>query len=335
MSCPDFPRIANLAAMNDAARLDAALVSVIVPAWNCEAWISDAIRSAVSQTWERIEVIVIDDGSTDRTGELARDWPDSRVMCLRQEHQGAAAARNRGLRQANGDFIQFLDADDVLAADKLALQLAALGENPPDSVASCSWARFASGSQPAPFDDEPVWPVEDPVEWLIRSLSGEGMMQPAGWLVPQSITNTCGPWNESLTLHDDGDYFARVLVKAARNVFVRGAAIFYRDVAGSLSKRRSRAAIESAFSVCNARRDTLLSIRNDLPARRALATQYAQFAYEFDDAAPDLTKRALEAIRLLAASPVNVIGGSAFRAMSKAFGFGVALRLRSAAKRGN
>ena len=304
------------------------LVSVIIPAYNADRWLSDTIRSATSQTCDDIEIIVVDDGSTDETAEVASGFGDEEVRLIRQAKAGAGAARNRGLSEARGAFIQFLDADDVLAPDKIAKQMDALAGLPFDSVASCSWGRFTGEPESAVFPDEPVWKVEDPAEWLVQSLNGGGMMQPGAWLTPRSIIDAAGPWNESLTLHDDGEYFTRVLLKASRNVFVPEAKIFYRDVEGSLSRIRSRDAVQSAFTVCRLRGQHLLAVRDDKAARRAVATQYAQFAYEHGETAPDLAIEALKAIEDLGVSPNAGIGGHLFAFLSKVLGFRAALHLR-------
>jgi hypothetical protein len=183
--------------------------------------------------------------------------------------------------------------------------------------------------QSATINPEPVWNVADPVEWLARSLAGEGMMQPACWLVPRPIAEAAGPWDESLSLHDDGEYFARVLTHAARNVFVEGPTVYYRVVEGSLSRRRSRSAIESAFAVCRSRQKTLATARNDELTRRAIATQYAQFVYEFGGSAPDLARLALAEMTALGVEPMNSIGGGSFRRAARLMGTDAALRLRS------
>ena len=304
------------------------MISVIIPAHNAGRWIDQTIRSATTQTWKDVEVIVVDDGSTDRTAEIAGGADAERVRVISQSKSCAAAARNRGLSEARGEFIQFLDADDVLAPDKIARQMEALSGKPADTIASCAWGRFTGEPESAEFAEEPVWRVANPVEWLVRSLDGGGMMQPGAWLTPRSIVDAAGPWNESLTLHDDGEYFTRVLLKAKRNVFVPEARIFYRDVEGSLSRVRSRSAIESAFAVCRLRGEHLLAVRDDKAARRAIATQYAQFAYEHGEAAPDLAIEALKAIEDLGVSPNVGIGGRLFAFLSKIIGFRAALHIR-------
>src|ERR1700731_2611576 len=104
------------------------LVSILIPAYNAEAWIADAIESALGQTWRRKEIIVVDDGSTDRTPAIARRFASSEVAIITQEHQGQAASRNHALSLSQGDYIQWLDADDLLSADKIAKQMEAARE---------------------------------------------------------------------------------------------------------------------------------------------------------------------------------------------------------------
>ena len=104
------------------------LVSILIPAFNAETWVADTIRSALAQTWPRKEIIVIDDGSTDRTLVVARRFASKDVAVVTQKNQGAAAARNHALALSQGDYIQWLDADDLLSPDKIAKQIQAVDE---------------------------------------------------------------------------------------------------------------------------------------------------------------------------------------------------------------
>lgn len=106
------------------------LVSVIIPVYNGESYLAEAIHSVCEQTCSRLEIIVVNDGSTDTSGEIADGFGDPRVRCLHQENRGLSAARNRGIRSAQGRYFAFLDADDTWVRDKLALQIKALEENP-------------------------------------------------------------------------------------------------------------------------------------------------------------------------------------------------------------
>jgi glycosyltransferase involved in cell wall biosynthesis len=100
------------------------LVSILIPAYNAEEFIADAIRSAIAQTWQDKEIIVVDDGSTDGTAEVARGFASKSVVVVSKENQGPAAARNFAYQLSQGEYIQWLDADDLLAPDKIEKQTA-------------------------------------------------------------------------------------------------------------------------------------------------------------------------------------------------------------------
>src|SRR5436305_9517307 len=99
------------------------LVSVIIPCKNGAAWLADAIESCLKQTWEDLEIIVVDNGSSDHSVEVAKRFRRPSVTVLECARPGASAARNVGFERSGGDFIQFLDADDVLDRDKVRLQM--------------------------------------------------------------------------------------------------------------------------------------------------------------------------------------------------------------------
>ena len=91
----------------------ALLVSIIIPAFNSEKYLSETVRSALAQTWPNKEIIVVDDGSSDGTLNVAKQFESRNVKVFTQKNRGAACARNAGLAIAQGDFIQWLDADDL------------------------------------------------------------------------------------------------------------------------------------------------------------------------------------------------------------------------------
>ena len=104
------------------------LVSVVIPVFNGERYLGAAIKSVLAQTYGRVEIIVVDDGSTDASGDVAQAFPE--VRYIYQNHGGQAIARNRGVAAATGEFLAFLDADDLWLRDKLQCQTDALTENP-------------------------------------------------------------------------------------------------------------------------------------------------------------------------------------------------------------
>jgi len=104
------------------------LISVIVPVHNCEKYLADALASIFAQDYRPIEVIVVDDGSTDNTGIIARSYPE--VQYFHEERQGSAVARNTGIDNSRGELIAFLDADDLWLPEKLSLQTAYISKHP-------------------------------------------------------------------------------------------------------------------------------------------------------------------------------------------------------------
>jgi glycosyltransferase involved in cell wall biosynthesis len=121
-------------------------VSVIVPVFNGERFLEEALRSALDQTMPPSEVIVVDDGSTDATAEIAESFGDP-VRCIRQANLGVARARNRGLSVAMGEFIAFLDHDDLWPPTKLEVQVAALRANPDVGIVT-GHVRYIGGTLP-------------------------------------------------------------------------------------------------------------------------------------------------------------------------------------------
>src|SRR6266404_9653868 len=119
------------------------LVSILIPAYNAEPWIADTIQSALGQTWARKEIIVVDDGSTDRTLSVARRSASKSVSVVTQKNQGAAAARNKAFEICQGDYIQWLDADDLLSPDKIAKQMEAAEQRQSKRILfSSAWGYF-------------------------------------------------------------------------------------------------------------------------------------------------------------------------------------------------
>lgn len=106
------------------------LISVIVPVYNLEQYIVDTIESVLAQTYQHFELIVVDDGSTDRTAEICESFNEPQLKLIRQKNQGANAARNAGLRAAKGDYIAFLDGDDLWFPEKLAKHIEHLEQSP-------------------------------------------------------------------------------------------------------------------------------------------------------------------------------------------------------------
>ena len=285
------------------------LVSILIPCYNAAPWLAATLESALAQTWPNKEIILVDDGSTDGSVAIAQRFAARGVRVFSQPNAGASAARNHALREARGDFFQFLDADDLLSPGKLTAQLALLATRAPGTVASCAWGRFADDPAAAQFVDAAVFRDFSPVDFLVLAATTGAMMHPASWLVPRSIAEKSGPWDESLSLNDDGEYFCRVLLASAGVAFCADAGVksYYRSgLAGSLSQRRSIRARRSQFHSVELMARHLRAAEESPRTRRAAADYFQRFIYDFFPAPADLMPQA--------AAQVAALGGSSLSA---------------------
>lgn len=249
-----------------------ALVSILVPAFNAERWVADTIKSALAQTWPRKEIIVVDDGSTDETLAISRQFTSDTVKVATQPNQGAAAARNKAYSICQGDYLQWLDADDLLAPDKITSQMEVLqGCEDIRTVASAAWGHFFNRPGRARFAPTSLWTDLSPIEWLRRNLEQGAFMQTASWLVSRQLTEAAGPWDARLLGDDDGEYFSRVVRLSDGIRFVPQAKTFYRRVASArlshvgLSKKK----LDAHFLAMQLQIRNIRSLEDSDPVRRA------------------------------------------------------------------
>ncbi len=303
------------------------LVSVLIPCYNASQWVGETLDSVFAQTYRPMEVIVVDDGSTDGSDSVLARYADREVTVIRQENRGSSAALNRCLDVARGELIQFLDADDLLSPEKIELQAVRLGSRR-DAVAMSEWARFRVRPSEAKFVPDSTWRDQDPVSWLVNSWTFGGSML-ASWLVPAAVVRSAGEWNEQLTLNNDGEYFARVLLSSQEVLFCGGARSYYRSgIVGSVSGRKTRAAWESQFLsvlLCEAR---LLERERSERTLRACATVWQVLAHASYPYSPDIANHALGRARALHPVTIRPEGGVLFRAMSRLLGWKGARRLQ-------
>ena len=206
----------------------------MIPAYNAETWIADTLQSAIAQTWLHKEIIVVDDGSTDGTLAVAREFESDGVQVVTQPNQGAAAARNTASSLSRGDYIQWLDADDLLSPDKVTHQMQAAEETRDRrTLFSSPWAFFRYRPAKATFIPTPLWSDRDPTEWLTSKWEGNWHMQTATWLVSKELTEAAGPWDMRLLGDDDGEYFSRVINASNGIRFVPQSRVYYRITSSS------------------------------------------------------------------------------------------------------
>ena len=304
------------------------LVSILIPCYNAEKWLAQTIESALAQTWENKEIIVVDDGSNDGSLAIAKKFEPRGIKAIAQDNQGASAARNRALQEAQGTFIQYLDADDLLAPDKIERQVKLL-EDGSKFVAAGEWARFYKSPSEALFIREPLWADMASVDWLVCAWEEHWMMHPAAWLIPRQVAEMAGAWNESLFLNDDGEYFCRVVLASQGVKFCWQARSYYRSGnSGSLSNAKSQAAWKSAFLALELCTNNLLATEDSPRTRHACATALQRFIYEVYPAVPTLRQQATAKVEQLGGTDAKPSGSPIFQLLSKGIGWQQAKRVQ-------
>lgn len=215
------------------------LVSILIPAYNAEQWLEDTIKSALNQTWPNKEIIIVDDGSSDNTYNVAKSFQSKGVKVIKQQNAGACNARNKAFSLAQGDYIQWLDSDDLLDPEKIARQLeGAEGGRSSRVMQTCAWGPFFFRHEKTKMIPDHLWQDLEPVDWIMRKFTYRIWMNPTVWLVSRRLTEMAGVWDERLALSgdDDGEYMCRLVAASERVRFVPDAKCYHRiGVVGSLS----------------------------------------------------------------------------------------------------
>ena len=248
-------------------------VSIIIPAYNAGATLEITLNSVLLQSYAGWEAIIVDDGSTDGLGTMAQKWVDrdKRFRLLRQERAGVSAARNRGLRNALGRFVLFLDADDQIAPDHLQLMVSALRADSTLDAVHCGWQRiFASGTGRPHFGSGEVN--------LFRHFAFHCHFAIHACLMRRDIALAAGGFDNSLTTCEDWDFYQRVARTGARFGHVPKVLAFYHCRADSASRDNHRCLTDARRVIERAHQQDALkesvegAPRQDLiPAERDLA----------------------------------------------------------------
>lgn len=319
------------------------LVSVIIPLYNAERYIAETIENVLSQTYQNIEIVVIDDGSRDNSLSIAKKFESNKVKVFTQVNKGASAARNHGLSKAKGVYIQFLDADDLLSPTKIEAQINVLdgGET---KVALCTTAHFFDGEDNITKSIvENTWynnSFENPVDFLLKLYGGDihdaGMIQPNAWLVPKKLILKAGHWNEELSLDDDGEFFCRVLLSSNGITFAKDSINYYRKFRNStnLSAQMNFKSINSALESLKLKENHLANFKEDIRYRKSFSLAYKRLAVRTYPKFKDISKFCNQRMNELGGSDHDVtIGGKKIEIVKKIAGWKVARLLQESLKK--
>lgn len=212
---------------DDRSTHDPGLVSVITPCHDAAPFIAETIGSVRAQRHPMVEHIVVDDASTDGSWEVIRSFGDQVQAVRLERNMGAAHARNVGAALARGEYLMFLDADDLIREDALAELVAAVRDRR-GSAAVCQWRRLVQGSGGA-WRSVPAGIVYPPPPDALRGWLEQAWVPTCAVLWRRDVYHSTGGWDETLTLGDDGDLMMRALARGMRLVPADGGEAYYRS----------------------------------------------------------------------------------------------------------
>jgi len=203
------------------------LVSVIIPVYNGESYIAEAIKSVLAQTYQPVEIIVVDDGSEDGTAEIARSFED--VKYIYQVNQGHGQAKNTGIEAANGFYIAFIDADDLWEASKLSLQISVFQNDPQVGYVICEVKNFL----------DPGTELDSHIKITDFERNFPGYL-PSALVVSRKTFELVGIFNPRLRDANDSDWFFRAKDSGIKQAIVNKVLVRRRVHRSNLSHLRER-----------------------------------------------------------------------------------------------
>ena len=306
------------------------LVSVIIPIYNAGKYIKETLVSITKQTYANIEIILVNDGSTDNSEKEIRTISDNRIRYFRRENRGTCAASNFGLSVSHGNYIKFFDADDIMDPLHIESQIQKMNGRT-DVLVSCAWGRFYNDDiSDIRIVPESVWKDMNSIDWLKTALSHRTDMMPAWlWLIPREIMTKVIGLDERLTLDNDFDFSIRLLLASKGVLFAKEAMVLYRSGNfRSLGSSNSEKAYKSALLSTQLGTSNLLKAENSLLMREICANRYQKWLHRMYPNFPGLIKQFEYEINSLGGSDFELEGGRVLRLLCKIFGWKLAKRIQ-------
>lgn len=311
------------------------LVSVIMPCHNAAKYLREALESVLNQSYTNLQIILIDDGSTDETAEIIRTYHDPRIEYYLQENRGQCAASNTGIEKAKGDYIKFFDADDVMNPEHIEAQLSRLNGST-TALASCAWGRFYDNNYlSAKFIPETVWKDMQPLDWLKTNLrQNYDMMGGWLWLIPAPLLKKSGGWDERLSLNNDFEFSIRLVLNAEMILFAGDAKMYYRtnpyqSSSWVMDYKNIKAGILSTDLGCS----YLLKADPSEETRLICANRYQEWVYRAYPVYKNIVEELEDKINQFGGSDRKTDGGWVWKILCSIMGWKKAVRLKNILKK--
>lgn len=307
-------------------------VSVIIPVFNAAEYLIDTLNSVCNQTYKNLEIIIVDDGSTDASLEIAKRYDDDRVVVFENTGKGACVARNYGFQLSSGDYIQYLDADDLISLNKIELQIELAKVFGESYIYSCGYVRFKSDINnevwhPQYIDKD----YDNPKLWLLDSWQEKGIGVVHNWLISENLVRLAGQWNEELLLNQDGEFLSRVILNSKGIKFSSDSRVYYRSGNSNSISQKKKHSFEKASSLLKSyvlyKNSAVMS--NSLEElKKGLGHNFLIFVYQYYNHFPKLVEIAKQEFHSLGYPKMWSVGGRRFKIISSLFGFETTIKLR-------
>lgn len=266
-------------------------VSFVIPLFNSENFISETISSILGQTYHNLEIIIVDDGSTDNSLDIVKSICDDRIIVYSQSNHGACKARNFGFSKCTGDLIQFFDSDDVISADYVAEKVKCFEEFGLGVVVTSKHYRFKNDVSNSFLLAKPLnRSYQTGIDLIIDMADNWKFFQVSAWMVSRKLYMITDGWDEYLKRNQDGDLFFRLLLVCEKVVFSDVPKSFYRLTSGSITTGGGAESLRSFLYSVDKYRDNLLMIEDSNRTRLAIASFYTNLMHLTVLDFPDITE---------------------------------------------
>lgn len=305
-------------------------MSICIPVYNGGMYIQDTLFCICNQTYCNIEIIVVNDGSTDDTLFKIAGINDDRIKTITVKNGGAASARNMAYKNSSGAYIIFFDADDLVEENFIATQIECLS-NDLNSVVLSPWSRFYSKPNLSTSIDIDIIPKDMLFKkWIINYWSIDKHTTPPGRvLIPRILIEKAGLWDEALSLNDDLEFFTRIFSVANKIRYNKSSRFFYRSDVNGLSSIKGETAAESHLKSIEQSITIALKIfPDDKDISISCSGLLQGFIYKYYPLYPKLRLQALTRIKILGKSELKFECGGKTAVLVKIFGWKITRRIK-------
>ena len=258
------------------------LVSIIIPCFNAEKWLKEAIESCFQQSYSPIEVIVIDDGSRDGSLEIIKSY-DRRLIWQTGQNRGGNYARNRGMELSKGAYIQYLDADDYLLPDKIERQVNFLEKTDADIVYGDVNYQYHLPNRKIVQEPVNICGFSGNHQDMLQSLLVYGCLPPIAYLFKKSAVVNSIRWDETLKCGQDRDFLISLLIKGAKIIYQPGCYSIYRKYGNVTVSTSNKVLLVESFCIILAKSEVQLAEAGKLEPKyqKAIAESYYLMTKEY------------------------------------------------------